>query len=326
LLKAEADLPIEGVMHGVREVQPMWVPGDDAYRRLAESVEDVAVILLDPKGSVVSWNRGAEKLKGYAAEEILGKPFSLFYPVEATEVGHPQRELEAAAAMGHHAEEGWRVRKDGSRFWAHVVITAIHDENGDIEGFGKLARDLTPVKQAEEQRARAFALLEATAATDSLTGLANRRAWDERVEQEGSRCRQESKPLCIAVLDLDHFKSFNDEFGHREGDQFLRRCAMAWRKRLRPPDILARYGGEEFALCLPQIPLEEAAPIVERLRRSTPPDRTCSAGLAEWDGVEPLDRLFGRADQALYDAKAAGRDRTMVAEMSSRDALMSVVS
>jgi diguanylate cyclase (GGDEF)-like protein/PAS domain S-box-containing protein len=289
-------------------------------------VEHVAIILLDPNGIVVSWNRGAEKLKGYTAEEIIGKPFSVFYPSEATDVGHPQRELEAAAALGHYEEEGWRVCKDGSRFWGHVVITAIHDEKGDIEGFGKMTRDLTLVKQAEEQRAQAFALLEATAATDSLTGLANRRAWDETVEREVARSRREDKPLCIGVLDLDHFKAFNDEHGHRRGDQFLRRCAVVWRSRLRAGDMLARYGGEEFALCLPQCPLEEATAIVERLRCSTPKDHTCSAGVAQWDGVEPVDRLFGRADQALYDAKAAGRDRTIVAELASRDARMSVVS
>jgi diguanylate cyclase (GGDEF)-like protein/PAS domain S-box-containing protein len=275
---------------------------------------------------VVSWNRGAEKLKGYSADEIIGRSFSAFYPPEALEVGHPERQLEAAAAQGHYEEEGWRVRKDGTRFWAHVAITAIHDANGDVEGFGKLTRDLTPVKQAEEQRARAFALLEATAATDSLTGLANRRRWDETLEREVARSRRQSQPLCVSVLDLDHFKSFNDELGHREGDHFLRRCAVEWRSRLRATDLLARYGGEEFALCLPECSLEEAAVIVERLRCSTPKDRTCSAGVAQWDGVEPVDRLFGRADQALYQAKAAGRNRTIVADGPEREAWISAVS
>ena len=308
-------------MHGVHEAEPRWVPGDDAYRRLAEAVEDVAILLLDPNGIVVSWNRGAERLKGYAAHEIVGRTFELFYPDEAIEVGHPQRELEAAVAMGHYSEEGWRVRKDGSRFWAHVVITAIHDEHGDIEGFGKITRDLTPVKQAEEQRARAFALLEATAATDSLTGLANRRAWDETLDTGATRARREGTPLCVAVLDLDHFKAFNDDYGHREGDHFLRRCAVVWRARLRTSDVLARYGGEEFALCLPNCPLDEAIRIVDRLRRATPRERTCSAGVAEWDGREPIDRLFGRADQALYEAKESGRDRTVAADSQTREQL-----
>jgi diguanylate cyclase (GGDEF)-like protein/PAS domain S-box-containing protein len=310
----------------VHAAERHWVPQDDAWRRLAEAVEDVAIILLDPSGHVVSWNRGAQKLNGYTAVEIVGRPFTVFHPHEAIDVGHPQRELEAAAAMGRYEEQGWRVRKDGSRFWAHVVITAIHNENGDIDGFGKFTRDLTPIKQAEELRDRAFALLEATAATDSLTGLANRRAWDETVEREVARADRDGAPLCIAVLDLDHFKVFNDEHGHREGDQFLRRCSLVWRNKLRTSDVLARYGGEEFALCLPQCPIDEALVVVDRLRRATPKERTCSAGVAEWDGIESIDRLFGRADGALYEAKQSGRNRTCLADLpAERELFISAV-
>jgi diguanylate cyclase (GGDEF)-like protein/PAS domain S-box-containing protein len=296
----------------LREAAFGWKPGPDAWQRLAESVEDVAIIMLDRNGIVSSWNRGAEKLKGYTAEEIIGRPFSTFYPDEAIEVGHPHRELEAAASMGRYNEEGWRVRKDGTRFWADVVITAIHDDEGDVMGFGKMTRDLTPVKQAEEQRTRAFALLEATAATDSLTGLANRRAWDDTLDRELECAARERTPLCIAVLDLDHFKAYNDEHGHRHGDHFLRRCSVVWKGKLRASDVLARYGGEEFALCLPSCPADEAVSIVDRLRESTPNGRTCSAGVAQWDGQEALDRLFGRADKALYQAKDGGRDRTVL--------------
>jgi diguanylate cyclase (GGDEF)-like protein/PAS domain S-box-containing protein len=313
-------------VRGLREAQPRWRPDDDAWRRLAESVEDTAIILLDAEGHVASWNRGAEKLKGYAAEEIIGRSFATFYPQEAIEVGHPARELEAAAAMGRYTEEGWRVRKDGSRFWAHVVITTLYDPQGEVEGFGKMTRDLTPIKQAEEQRARAFSLLEATAATDSLTGLANRRAWDEGLEREVHRASRGGSSLCIAILDLDHFKAFNDEFGHRAGDQFLRRCAVVWRGMLRATDVLARYGGEEFALCLPDCPPDEAVQVVNRLREATPDERTCSAGVAHWDGRETVDRLFGRADQALYQAKTEGRDRTVIAGSPPHGSRVSAVS
>jgi diguanylate cyclase (GGDEF)-like protein/PAS domain S-box-containing protein len=306
------DLTIKILMREMHDSKPGWTPGDDAWRRLAETVDDLAIILLDPAGRIVSWNRGAERLKGYAAEEVLGRSLSIFYPDEAIQVGHPFRELEAAAAMGHYEEQCWRVRKDGSRFWAHVVITAIHDEQGDLEGFGKLTRDLTALKQADEQRTRAFALLQATAATDSLTGLANRRAWDDTLDRELARAGRDGSPLCIAVLDLDHFKAFNDEFGHGQGDRFLRRCSVVWRGKLRPSDVLARYGGEEFALCLAQCPLAEALVTVDRIREATPRGLTCSAGVAQWDGTEPLDRLFGRADRALYKAKAEGRDRTVL--------------
>jgi PAS domain S-box-containing protein len=168
-------------MRRIGEGLGAWVPTDDTWRRMAENVEEIAIILLDPVGRVASWNRGAEKLTGYTGAEIIGQPFTVFYPAEAVSVGHPERELEAAASIGRYIEEGWRVRKDGSRFWAEVVITAIYDAQGDVEGFGKLTRDLTLAKQAEDQRARAISLLETTAATDFLTGLPNRRSWARKL-------------------------------------------------------------------------------------------------------------------------------------------------
>lgn len=313
-------------MHELAVAKLGWLPGDDAWRRLANTVEDFAIIMLDRHGHIVSWNRGAEKLKGYANQEVLGKSFEIFYPEEAVSVGHPARELEAARSIGRYDEEGWRVRKDGTRFWAHVVITAIYDADGELEGFGKITRDLTPIKQAEEQRARAFALMEATAATDSLTGLANRRAWDDTMEREMSRAAREQVPLCIAVLDLDHFKAFNDEFGHRSGDHFLRRCAVVWRSMLRTSDVMARYGGEEFALCLPICASDDAVLIVDRLREATPDGRTCSAGVAQWDGQESIDSLFGRADTALYAAKDRGRQCTALAGASGDNVHIIAVS
>ncbi len=299
-------------MFGDSDGADRWIPQDDAWRRLAEAVEDVAVILLDPTGRVASWNRGAEKLKGYTAQEIIGRSFSTFYPEEAIAVGHPDRELVAAASIGRYTEEGWRVRKDGSRFWAEVVITTIYDDQGDVEGFGKLTRDLTAAKQAEEQRARAIALLETTASTDFLTGLPNRRSWDEFLHRELAGAARDGREVCVALIDIDRFKEFNDRHGHREGDRFLKRCAAVWRGALRPSDCLARYGGEEFLLCMPQCNLSGAAAVIDRVRSTTPPERTCSAGIAAWDGSESTDDLFKRADRALYDAKESGRNCAVV--------------
>ena len=105
--------------------------------------------MLDPEGLVVSWNTGAERIEGYPAEEIVGRHFSQFYPSEDVANGKPRRDLEVAAAKGRFADEGWRVRKDGSTFWANVVFTAIRDQAGNARGFAKLTRDLTGLKQAE---------------------------------------------------------------------------------------------------------------------------------------------------------------------------------
>jgi diguanylate cyclase (GGDEF)-like protein len=115
------------------------------------------------------------------------------------------------------------------------------------------------------------------------------------------------------LLDLDHFKRYNDERGHQAGDAFLRETAMTWRMQLRVTDFLARYGGEEFAALLLECPPDEALQILDRLRAATPEGETCSAGLAYWDGSESPESLVGRADVALYEAKRSGRDRVVSA-------------
>lgn len=120
------------------------------YRSLVEQVGDYGIFMLDTKGRIVSWNEGAKRIKGYAAEEIIGKYFSVFYPEEEIIGGKPVRELQIARASGKYEEEGWRLRKDGSRFWANIVITALYDPEGRHTGFSKVTRDLTERKLAEQ--------------------------------------------------------------------------------------------------------------------------------------------------------------------------------
>ena len=115
----------------------------DDLRLLLESVTDYAIFMLDAEGRVATWNPGATKIKGYAASEIIGRHFSAFYPPEDVAAGKPERELQIAATQGRVEDEGWRVRKDGSRFWANVVITALRDDSGELRGFAKVTRDLT---------------------------------------------------------------------------------------------------------------------------------------------------------------------------------------
>lgn len=120
------------------------------YRQLVESVRDYAIFLLDPVGMVLTWNPGAQAIKGYTAEEIVGRPFSTFYTEEDRRAGKPERLLAIASREGRVEDEGWRVRKDGSRFWADVVLTAIHDDDGRLTGFSKVTRDLSTRRQSEE--------------------------------------------------------------------------------------------------------------------------------------------------------------------------------
>jgi len=133
---------------------------EERFRLLVEGSKDYAIFMLDPTGRIASWNPGAERIKGYRADEIIGQHFSRFYPPEDLQSGKPERELRIAAAEGKYEEEGWRLRKDGSRFWASVLITALRDEAGDLRGFSKITRDRTENKRAEEALRRAHAELE----------------------------------------------------------------------------------------------------------------------------------------------------------------------
>ena len=128
---------------------------DDPFRLLVQSILDYAIYMLDPNGYVTSWNAGAERIKGFEAEEIIGQHFSTFYTVEDRDAGVPGEVLETARRDGKFEGEGWRVRKDGSRFWASVVVDAIKNEQGEIIGFAKITRDMTEKREAQQ------ALLEA---------------------------------------------------------------------------------------------------------------------------------------------------------------------
>lgn len=130
-----------------------FLKSDAVWRKFLSKLEDFAIVILDDAGTVVVWSDGAKAMKGYEASEIIGRHFSAFYTPEAIAMGHPERELAAAMSTGRYEEEGWRVRKDGSRFWAHVVINCILDDAGIVRGFGKVVRDFTERKQAAEQSA-----------------------------------------------------------------------------------------------------------------------------------------------------------------------------
>lgn len=152
---------------------------------------------------------------------------------------------------------------------------------------------------------------------DELTGLPNRRGLTARLELERATAARTGRPLCVAMVDLDRFKAYNDDFGHLAGDDVLRRVATLLRERLRATDLGARYGGEELCLVLPDTNLNGGAALVEdllELVRKLPAERpiTFSAGLAQWDGFESIEELLHRADQALYRAKREGRDRVEV--------------
>ena len=159
------------------------------------------------------------------------------------------------------------------------------------------------------KRADLLSQLTDMASTDSLTGLPNRRAWETNL----NRMLLEREPFVLAMLDLDHFKNFNDSRGHPAGDRLLKETAVAWREELRSGDFLARIGGEEFALLLPHCATEDALTVVDRLRGRVRYEQTCSAGIVVQEPGESAEGLMRRVDEELYAAKASGRDRVSLA-------------
>ena len=172
-----------------------------------------------------------------------------------------------------------------------------------------LARIWNLVRRVQDQASR----LEAVAHSDALTGAANRRTWDLVLPQAMAAAARSGAEVAVAILDLDHFKRFNDRLGHQAGDRLLAEASTRWQSLLRGGDVFARYGGEEFCVLLTGCMAHEAVATLERFRAATPYGQTFSAGLAMWDRVETPEHLLGRADSALYQAKHGGRNRIVLA-------------
>jgi diguanylate cyclase (GGDEF)-like protein len=165
------------------------------------------------------------------------------------------------------------------------------------------------IRQVQAQAANLAAL----AQRDGLTGIRNRRCWDTDLQLAIDRVRRDGTQLTVALVDIDFFKRFNDQFGHQAGDELLRGAATRWSAALRTTDHLYRYGGEEFGVLVPGATRTQAYDVLMRMRTQTPSNVTFSAGMASWSRGETAEQLVARADRALYQAKAAGRDRILVA-------------
>ncbi len=467
---------------------------EEGFRLLVDGVKDYAIFRLDPLGQVVTWNPAASRIKGYLKEEIIGKHFSVFYPPEDIASGKPEEALRIAAQEGRYEEEGWRIRKDGSRFLANVIITALRDEPGHLRGFAKVTGDITERRAVEKARQEALALKQRTteitllsqlgallhaclttheafkifgqfaprlfpaesgalyilspsrntlesasawgdfpageqvfapddcwalrsgrmhcvdeptpaivcphlsawsavahlcvpmtaqgdilgilhvhsnpvspavtkegirplpaskrqlatavaeqvglalanlklretlrllSVRDPLTGLFNRRFMQESLERELRRAARSSRPLGGILLDIDHFKQFNDSYGHEAGDIVLRELGGFLQSQIRGEDIACRVGGEEFLLILPDTSLDVTRQRAEKLREASKRVSiqyggrplgviTLSMGVVVFPvHGSTCDVILRSADEALYQAKAQGRDRVVVAK------------
>ena len=278
---------------------------DEKARRFFDLSRDM-LCTANMNGYFVELNAAWTTCLGYSHEELRAKPFADFVHPDDRE----HTEAEAAGLFEGSETVGFENRylaKDGSWHWLRWSSALAPDE----KLIYARASDVTKLKKIEVEREDLLAEVEALAHSDSLTGLPNRRALEQQLPREMARARRNRFPLCLAILDLDHFKSYNDTHGHLAGDVALRDCAVAWDSELRGEDAIARFGGEEFVVVLPDCKLELGAEILERLRAVTPDGQTFSAGLACWDYAESANDLLDRADIAVYEAKRAGRDRVV---------------
>jgi diguanylate cyclase (GGDEF)-like protein/PAS domain S-box-containing protein len=291
---------------------------DERTRRILDHSNE-AYVGMDAAGRVTAWNSAAEAIFGWKLEEAVGREVAeLIVPEdmrEAHRTGLERFLLTGSGPIVGPRTELLACHRDGSEVPVELSVTAL-EENG-VWNFHGFIRDITERKLLEDQQAKLLARAEETARIDALTALPNRRHWDEELGRELARARRHGSPLCVALLDLDHFKLYNDTHGHREGDRLLRVCAASWRMAVRGSDFLARYGGEEFAVLLPDCDLEGAMEVIERLRENTPEVQTVSAGVAQWNGYEVAAALIDRADLALYEAKRGGRDRAAAAAQTA---------
>jgi diguanylate cyclase (GGDEF)-like protein/PAS domain S-box-containing protein len=291
------------VMVLTTEIVARRARADERARRFFELSRDM-LCTANMDGYFVELNDAWTQSLGYTAEELRAIPF-----VERVHDDDRERTEAEAATLFEGDEtssfENRYLAKDGTWHWLRWSSQLSPDESLIYAR----AADVTELKRIEAEREELLGKVRDMATHDSLTGLSNRRVLEEQLPREMARARRTRSPLCVALIDIDHFKAYNDTHGHLAGDEVLRECARAWDEALRGEDTIVRFGGEEFLVVLPDTAPEEAAEVVDRLRQRTPMSQTCSAGLASWDFVESGDDLVGRADAALYLAKAGGRDQ-----------------
>ena len=260
------------------------------FRLLVEAVKDYAIFMLDPSGRVVTWNAGAERIKGYEAREILGHHFSEFYDDEEVRSGKCERELEEAARVGRFEDEGWRIRKDGTKFWANVVITALRTENGELVGYAKVTRDLTERRRLEDERLSLAKAAEAIRLRDEFLSLA---------------AHELKTPLTVLQLQLDTLNDRMDDSGHRVAKKLQRAAQSGERLALLVESLLdvSRITTGRFALDIKEFDLVDSINrVVDGLRPSA--DRaSCEMSVVSAAPiVGAWDRL--RLEQALTNLLA----------------------
>jgi len=326
-----------------KALQAVFLSTNETERAFAAKLLEhmvVPVFVLDAQGRVVIWNHACAKLTGIPASEIIGTAdhWRGFYNVQRPcladliahgrtneiDVFYPEHGSVTEPRFGLYAENWCVMPQQGTRLYLAIDASPMYDEQGKIIAIVETLRDMTLQKLAQ-------AALEELANHDGLTGIANRRSFDETLKLEWRRTTRDMQTLSLLMVDVDHFKKYNDTYGHIAGDECLKRIAQEMYKQMqRASDVVARYGGEEFAVVLPNSSLEGAMVVAERLRTTVKSLAlpfagseagcvTVSIGAASVMPTRLIDswQLISTADAALFDAKQAGRNRVAAMEVES---------
>ncbi|MEO8006516.1 MAG: sensor domain-containing diguanylate cyclase [Betaproteobacteria bacterium] len=294
------------------------------FNAILTGISDYALMSLDSSGRIDEWNASISRVTGFSRDDVLGQPFSIFYPDGAMTADRLLDRMNEADDDGWTVDEGWRVKADGTRFWGSAMIAPLREQAApgtdpalsvgvEDSAYCLIVRDITDKREASEARRKDLSC-------DFLTGIANRRTFFEAAELELERRKRSPREISLILFDIDHFKHVNDTYGHPAGDAVLCHLANLLTFTFRQVDVVARFGGEEFAILLPSTNLQSAAGVADRLRRAVESkpvttdgvsiSYTLSGGVAAMDdSMVGLDALIQHADRALYAAKAAGRNR-----------------
>lgn len=314
---------------------------EERYRLLSENARDV-VWAMAPDGTITYVSPSVEQTRGYTPQETMSQPMEEILTPDSIEIsnryfGEMFADITAKRVPKTFRGEMEYLCKDGSTYWCDVIAQPILAQDGSLVELLGVSRDISQhkhyereLKQAKEAAESLNRALEAAneklnrlATTDTLTGLWNRRHFEERITYEMMMADRYGQPLSLLLFDIDHFKIVNDTYGHLAGDQVLVELSHLVRQKIRSTDLPCRWGGEEFMILLPNTGAQEALLVAEKLRKTFANHEiaevgitTSSFGVATYHAKETIDQWIGRIDKALYEAKNGGRNTVRFAHAS----------
>lgn len=299
---------------GLANARGMCARLEQQLRAVEGAVRDYALYIVSIGGAIETWNESAERLHQWSSSEIVGQPFSTVLPDSGNSELHVRDTLALAARNGWCEEEGNRLRRDGTAFWANTVITALRNDDGSATGYSVVTRDLSERRKLEDASRE-----DATSTTDYLTGVSTRRAFFDVAGSEVARGRRYSQPLSLLLVEPDRFREIGEAQGEAFGDEWLRAIAWVCRQESRTTDVVGRVGGEEFAVLLPSTELSGGLVLAERIRERMQRHVfqgefqaarcTVSVGVSELsDNITSVDGLLAASSTAVERARQAGRN------------------